>query len=556
MRSGNNKETEFTSQIGFNGFEIGMEGPSGISNSGQQASYLVNFRYSTIEVLNKIGFDFGTGTAIPQYKDLTFIYDLPGTKLGRFKVIGLWGKSYIELGREPQDTTANSYNLRGGATDFGSELGFIGVTNTYFFDKNSSLKTTVSHQYSRVSTEFDSVFVKENSLKPIYRGKEFESKSSITTEFRKKVDSRNNYSLGVIYDNFNLNYTDSAYAQKFNHFITIAEVNRSMSLLRGFAQWQHNFSNNLTVNAGIYSQYLEFNNKGVTEPRLGLRWTPGKSNTFTFGAGMHSQLPPRIIYFTQKYDDATKTYSTTNDNLGFAKSNHYVAGYQRMINPNLRIKAEAYFQNLYEIPVVKNPSTEYQNMFSMVLAGDFFSIPQEDNLVNEGKGINKGIELTIEKFLNNGYYFLATASIFDSKYSGGDGIWRNSSFNGNYVFNVLGGYEFKINNKSMLTLDAKSVLAGGRRYTPIDLQASIAKHETVYEWDKAWQGKHDDYFRTDVRVGLKVNGKKISQEWAIDLQNITGYQSIFMESFDADKNEIYQVYQQGFYPMFLYRINF
>jgi hypothetical protein len=53
-----------------------------------------------------------------------------------------------------------------------------------------------------------------------------------------------------------------------------------------------------------------------------------------------------------------------------------------------------------------------------------------------------------------------------------------------------------------------------------------------------------------------MNSKRFSQEWAIDLQNLTGYQSIFMEGIDVKTGEIYQVYQQGFYPMFLYRIQF
>ena len=106
-------------------------------------------------------------------------------------------------------------------------------------------------------------------------------------------------------------------------------------------------------------------------------------------------------------------------------------------------------------------------------AGDFFAIAPEENLVNEGTGYNYGLELTVEKFLSKGYYFLFTSSLFDSKYTGGDGITRNTAFNGNYVFNLLAGYEKKIGKKAYLTLDLKGVWAGGRRYVPIDVDASI-----------------------------------------------------------------------------------
>lgn len=215
------------------------------------------------------------------------------------------------------------------------------------------------------------------------------------------------------------------------------------------------------------------------------------------------------------------------------------------------MKLETYYQHLYNIPI-KESFPE----FSMINAGDFFALPRENNLVNEGKGKNYGIELTLEKFLSNGYYFLFTSSLFDSKYSGYDKIWRNTAFNGNYVFNLLGGYEFRLGEKTMFTLDSKTVLAGGKRYLTIDPEASITQHAEVRDWNHAYEEKYDPYFRTDIRIGIKMNGKKFSQEWGIDMQNITNYKSIFIEGYDASKQEVYQVYQQGFFPMFLYRIQF
>ncbi len=108
----------------------------------------------------------------------------------------------------------------------------------------------------------------------------------------------------------------------------------------------------------------------------------------------------------------------------------------------------------------------------------------------------------------------------------------------------------------MFTIDLKAVLAGGKRYLAIDRQKSIDKREDVRDWSTAYEKKYDPYFRTDLRFGLKRNRKSFSQEWGIDLENVTGFRSIFMESFDVTKSEIYKVYQQGFIPMFLYRMQF
>ena len=98
----------------------------------------------------------------------------------------------------------------------------------------------------------------------------------------------------------------------------------------------------------------------------------------------------------------------------------------------------------------------------MVNMGGFFGTANVDSLENEGTGSNYGIELTLEKFLSSGYYVLFTTSLFDSKYVGGDGVTRNTAFNGNYVFNLLGGYERRIAEATFLTVDLKGSAARAR----------------------------------------------------------------------------------------------
>jgi hypothetical protein len=245
------------------------------------------------------------------------------------------------------------------------------------------------------------------------------------------------------------------------------------------------------------------------------------------------------------------SYTRTNEQIGFSRSNHFVAGYDVKILSNMRVKLETYYQYLFDVPVKQS----YPE-FSMINAGDQFGIPREDSLVNEGNGKNYGLELTVEKFLSKGSYFLFTTSLFDSKYKTLDDKWRNTAFNGNYVFNLLYGKEWRLSEKVMLTADLKTVFAGGRRYIAVDLEESAIQGEEVRDWDHAYEKKYDPYFRSDLRIGIKLNSSKFSQEWGVDLQNFTGYKSIFMEGYDVKKNEVYTVYQQGFYPMVLYRIQF
>ena len=325
----------------------------------------------------------------------------------------------------------------------------------------------------------------------------------------------------------------------------------TVNFYQGYAQWQHKFNNALSTFAGLHTQYYQQNQSLAVEPRLGLSWEINTQHSLNAGFGMHSQMQSKLVYFIQSYDSVTNTYSTTNNDLDFTKSNHYVLGYNYKLNDHWHFKAETYYQNLYNIPI-KESFPE----FSMINSGSEFAFPTEDSLINEGTGKNYGLELTMERFLNNGYYFLFTGSIFNSTYKGYDKKERNTAYNGNYVFNMLAGYEYKFSEKYMLTFDIKGTLAGGKRYIPVDLEQSLYSGSTEYNYNEVYENKYKDYFRTDLRIGFKHNGKRFSQEWGLDLQNITNYKSVYMEQYDVENNEVYQIYQQGFMPMMLYRIQF
>ena len=90
MRKGNNEKREYTAQFGFNGLELGAEGP--FSKNGK-ASYLAYYRFSTLELMQKMGIDFGLA-ALPRYQDLCFKLNFP-VKSGSVSVFGVGGISNI-----------------------------------------------------------------------------------------------------------------------------------------------------------------------------------------------------------------------------------------------------------------------------------------------------------------------------------------------------------------------------------------------------------------------------------------------------------------------------
>jgi hypothetical protein len=563
LRSGNNQEKEFTGQVGFNGFELGVEGPF---VKGKKASYLANYRYSTLALMHLIGFGTETGSAVPYYQDLTFKIDIPGTKLGRFTIIGLGGKSKIDIIPDTSvNANGNAYNSLLTHTKFSSDLGVVGITNLYFFNERTRLETNVSLQGTGNKTLVDSMNPDLTVKRKYYRSVLTDIKASFSAELKSKLNNKNSLSGGIIADLYYINYNDSVYDTDYRKFITVTEIdNKQLSLIRGFGQWQHKFTDELTLYGGIHAMFFGLNNEISVEPRVSAQWKFHPKQSFNLGYGIHSQMQPRMVYFTQSYDSLQNKYRETNHDVKFSKSDHYILGYNYLINKNFRLKIETYYQYLYNIPIANDPMH-----FSMLNAGDNFSVPAVDSLVNNGKGKNYGVELTFEKFLSKGYYFLFTASVFDSKFKAVDNIWRNTAFNGSYVFNALGGYEIKIKGKNYLTFDIKVVWAGGRRYVPFkpevyDLINAVKNNpgtpvihfNEIYDIEKSYSARYQNYIRTDFRIGYKLNHKKYSEEFGLDLQNITNQKALFSQEYDRDHGKLINSYQQGFSPMFLYRIQF
>jgi len=238
--------------------------------------------------------------------------------------------------------------------------------------------------------------------------------------------------------------------------------------------------------------------------------------------------------------------------MDFTRSHHYVLGYDRFIGQDWKLKAEAYYQQIENAPVEREASS-----FSMLNAGADFGTPDEDDLVNEGKGRNYGLELTLEKFFSRSYYFLLTSSLFNSEYKGSDGKWRDTAFNGQYVFNALGGKEWNIGSKdNELSVYLKSTLAGGRKYSPIELEASQAAGSEEVIDNEAFTLQYGDYFRLDLKIAYRMNRKRSTHEFSLDLQNVTNRQNEFRRSFNARTGAETVEYQLGLFPVPQYRILF
>ncbi|UTW64119.1 TonB-dependent receptor [bacterium SCSIO 12741] len=546
LREGNRDKYEFLAQVGFNGFEVGAEGPFSKKKKG---SFLANYRYSTLGVFQALGINLGTGAAIPQYQDLTFKMNFPTEKAGTFSVFGVGGTSFIEFKAEDSDSLdlfSDAYTN----TRYSSTTAIVGASHKYFFNPKLMSKLTVAASYTQTLADIDSISDVDRSEIHTYGQNFQQTKYSLNYKLNKKFNSRNTMNGGVIFDRYEMDVNDSIYKPEGDYYRVITDFNGGFNLMQLFVQWKHRFNKDLSVNLGLHSQHLLDNGSFNLEPRFAAKYRASGQHVFEFGTGLYSQIQPITVYFVEEKDAAGNS-TLPNEGLDFSRSAHFVLGHNYLINENLHLKSEVYYQYLFNVPVDATSSS-----FSMINQGSDFEITTNTGMVNQGDGYNYGLELTLEKFFSRGYYFLTTGSLFESKYRGSDGIVRNTAFNTNYVFNGLAGKEFKLKKGMSLSFDTKVTYAGGRRYTPIDLEASRQAGTEIRKDDLAYSERYNDYFRWDFKITLRHNFKKISQQFAIDIQNLTNNQNVFAYGYNPRTGEIATTYQRGFFPDVQYKIYF
>ncbi|TSE10722.1 MULTISPECIES: TonB-dependent receptor [Aquimarina] len=556
LRKGNMDDYEFTAQASaFTGLEAMAEGPLG-KNRG---SFLVAGRYSLISLVGGGG---GGTSAVPNYSDLSFNVDFGNGKLGNFSLFGILGNSDIEfLGDDIEEDDIFAAEDENAFVESG--FGVVGLKHQISISENSFLRTIISGSLSTNTYEEDRFIEKNTPEQRIIRYKESdnnETRFTFSTMFNSKLSKKSTLRTGVLIGNYGVELEDRDRDKQEDNdgdgdpdLVVFRDIDENLSIIEPYIQGQFRLTEKLTLNAGIHGQYSTLNEQFVIEPRAGLNYKMG-NHQLSIGYGLHHQPVPLPLLFLN--ENVNGELLQTNKDLDFVRSNHYVLGYDVKISDGWRGKIEVYYQDIDNAGVEPFPSS-----YSTLTEGADFSFDNDRvSLVNEGTGFNQGVELTLEKFFSKGYYGLVTASFFESKYEGSDGIERNTPFNNGQVINFLAGKEVKVGKekKNALLFDTRLTFSGGRYFTPVNLESSQQAGFEVLQEDIAFSEQYDDYFRWDVKFGYKINSKskKQSHQFYVDLQNVTNKTNVFERRYNRVTNQIDQVDQTGFFPDFGYKFQF
>ncbi|MEM1002767.1 MAG: TonB-dependent receptor, partial [Bacteroidota bacterium] len=429
---------------------------------------------------------------------------------------------------------------------------------------SSYIKSIVSLTESDNSYTADRIIDKDTPEEEIIistEAEDTERRFAVSSVFNTKLSRKATLRTGVLYEGFNVksllrdrNEQDDEDGDGLPDLVTFRNSDDNFNLFQPFIQGQFRLTKKLTLNAGLHAQYSDLNEQFVLEPRASVNYNLADNQSLEFGYGVHHQNVPLPILFLNENIDGTIVQ--TNKNLDFIRSQHFVLGYDLRFAKDWRAKLEVYYQDITDAAVER-----FSSSYSTLTEGADFAFSNDKvSLVNEGKGFNQGLELTVEKFFSQGYYGLFTASIFESRYEGSDGIERNTPFNNGYVFNALAGREIPVGSdkRNALFFDTRLSFAGGRYFTPVDLEASQEAGFEITIDEEAFSEQLDSYFRWDIKFGFKLNSKnkKQSHQIYVDLQNVTNRENVFVQRYNRLTNQVDQINQIGFFPDVGYRFQF
>ncbi|MCD4791057.1 MAG: TonB-dependent receptor, partial [Bacteroidales bacterium] len=471
LRNGNRDKREYTIQAGSCGIEFATEGPF---KKGKQATYLVNYRYSTYSILKTF---LPHVTGLPDFSDLSFKLNFPTAKAGTFSLwsINGMGKIDFEPEKDPEEWTTNydayNYDIHYDLTASGLNHRIIVGKKSYLFSSLSFSASKYTNNNSYLRSNLDEV--------PVSDQNEVNSRLSLSSYFNHKFNSRHTNRTGIVLSRLAFNYdvkgnSDVANSNTYDFLVNDKGSSASAQV---YSESKYFINEKLNVNAGMHLLYFAFNKKFTVEPRVGFNWNFAPAHTFSLGYGKHSRIEPLRIYLMEV--ETPGGLEELNRDLKITKAHHFVLGYDWNINNYTHLKIEPYYQILYDVPVTPDSS------FSMInyISETFFT----EQLINDGTGRNIGVDVTLERFLKNGFYYMFTASVYNSKYKGGDGIERNTRYNQNFVFNLLGGKEWRVRENNIFSLNGKFTVLGGRRYAPVDNKKSIAEQFVIYDDSRIYE---------------------------------------------------------------------
>lgn len=286
----------------------------------------------------------------------------------------------------------------------------------------------------------------------------------------------------------------------------------------------------LLLSGGLRTDMNTFTKDGsnplrTLSPRLSFAYAFNPEWNVSASIGSYYKLP---AYTALGYRD--QAGSLVNQQLGYINAIHYTIGTQYVPRNDFRFTVEAFYKDYSNYPV------SLSNGISLANIGTDFAAVGNDAFASTGKGRVYGVETYVQQKLVKNLFYVLSATVYRSEFSGADGIFRSSTWDLGYIVSSTLGYKFKRN----WDLGMKYRIAGGQPYTPFDMAASRAAYLTtgqgVPDYGQLNEERLPFFHQLDLRVDKKYNFRNTSLILFVDIQNVLLYKTPFLPRYTFERN--------------------
>lgn len=539
MRVGNNTKHEHAIQIGTLGVDLASEGPL---SKGSKASYLVNYRYSFLEIAKKLH-AINMEDETLDYQDLSFKLNMPTQKAGTFAV---WFTGLIDNFENKVPDVSDWETLWDMNDSWSRQRSCaLGVSHTFRFKTGGTLRSSVAFTglYRKLSVnDYD----RQMNKMPDMAGRNSEWNVIISTQHQHKFSSRYTMQNGFEHQHLDFHTWLDHIKEIGSPLYRVYESEGNTGLTRLYTNHKVALSSRLSTVAGINLMWFNLNNQWLIEPRISVQYKASPSSTISLAYALNSRRESTDTYFV------TMANQHPNKELGLTRSHHISASFAQRLGDNAMLKIEPYWQWLFDVPV------EQGTTYSILNHQLFY---QDRTLTNNGAGRNYGIDLTLERYLKDGRYGMITATVFKSKYRDAQGQWHHSRHDRGWITNILGGKEWMVgkSRKNVFGVNGRITLMGGDRYTPIapgTTYEDVAKRpDKSVPQDGAQPFSKQMHMNMGCAFSVKytINKKHSSRHFILEYLQIRSFQG---QTFDINTHELVNKYTSLTFPNIAYRIEF
>jgi hypothetical protein len=547
FRQGNLEKREHRVRIGLIGLDFATEGPLKKGSS----SYVLNYRYSTLGLLSKFGFYLVGERTTNDFQDLSFNLAFktknPKLKATVFGIGGLSLEEYLPVAnaadRDPKVFNNREFQHKP------AKMGALGTTLTYLPDSRSYLKAVVALIGSEIRRENDTLDATGTHFR--YHTEQFtDRRLSASLTYNIRFNEKIGFKTGLIAHQVFFDFTrDVIQLRSINNISNIerggsVSGNGNTQILQQYAQGIFKLTPRLTANIGYHFLQLNVNKSRSMEPRASLQYAIANNQRISLAYGLHGQTLPLMTYF---FRDSTGSF--VNRDLKLMKTDHLVLAYHIFTESRMKISFETYAQKIRNVPVIPDPANNYW-MLNNTNGYPIFKV------VSEGRGVNYGLDVAVEKMFTRSYYVLVTGSLLGAKFQPFNGKTYNSRWASGFTSSLTAGKEFNFRKGRVLQIGGRFLWSGNAPYTPYDpVQSQI--QGTYVASDAINSARIPNYFRLDTRVQYRYNAPRLAGSISLDIQNVLNRINATGVGYDADTNSTYIQYRGGgFVPVLAFQFDF